>query len=397
MDASFRADVIRELKHDLKTINTESILGEYGSPLLLLDPQRIHSQYKKLQQHLPFIKHHFAIKALRHPAAVAAVKDEGGYFDVITKSDIDLVKDRGIAPERCIHTNTIKKPGEIEYALRYGIRTFVVDNFSEIDKFIQHADKVDLLVRLSFENPKAKSNLSYKFGVPPVEAEELVAYAVKKGLSVAGLSFHVGSQIDTAQAYTAAITKTIKLIDKIEKTQNIKLRILDIGGGFPVNYLQPSPSLEEIAGIIVPLLKPLEGRLEIFAEPGRFLVASSMTLLTQIVSKSVRGGKQWYYVDDGLFNSYSNIIFEHVTPPIVSLKEIESSKPMECNSCVLAGPTGDSVDIIDTNCLLPQLEVGDYIVSPMMGAYTVVSATEFNGIPKASIAVLGKGDYYPVK
>jgi ornithine decarboxylase len=345
-----------------------------------------------LQHHLPFIKHYFAIKALRHPAAIAAIKDEGGYFDVITKSDIDLVKDQGINPERCIHTNTIKKPEEIEYALRYGVRTFVVDNFSEIDKFVAHAGKVELLVRLSFQNPKAKSNLSYKFGVPPAEAEELIAYAMEKGLEIAGLSFHVGSQIDRADAYSSAIKATIELIDKIEKERGIRLRILDIGGGFPVNYLESSPRLEEIAKIIVPLLKPLKDRLTIIAEPGRFLVASSMTLFTRVVSKGVRGGRQWYYVDDGLFNSYSNIIFEHVKPPIVALKEVEAAKPVKGGLCVLAGPTGDSVDIIDTECSLPPLEVGDYVVSPMMGAYTVVSATEFNGIPKAQIAVLSKGD-----
>ena len=392
MDASFRAEVIRSLKDDYKQRGIPALLEEYGSPLLLFDPERVRTQYRTMQQQLPFIRHFFAIKALRHPAAVAAVKDEGGYFDVITKSDIDLVKDQGIAPDRCIHTNTIKTSEEIEYALRYGVRIFVVDNFSEIDKFIPHAGKVELLVRLSFQNPKAKSNLSFKFGVPPEEAEQLVAHASKKGLKVAGLSFHVGSQIDTAKAYVDAIGRTVKLVDKIEQSQGLRLEILDIGGGFPVNYLEPAPSLEEVAKTILPLLEPLKDRMSIFAEPGRFLVASSLTLYTRVISKSIRGGKQWYYLDDGLFSSFSNVIFEHVMPPVVALKEVKSGRPLQLEKCVIAGPTGDSVDIIDTDCSLPKLDIGDYVVSPMMGAYTVVSATEFNGIPKTPIVVLGKGD-----
>jgi ornithine decarboxylase len=386
MKRVFRDEVKHELIKDLTTKSIEALLQVHGSPLLLLEPEKIRKQYESLQKSLPMVDHHFAIKALRHPEAVAAVDESGGFFDVMTNSDVDLVKARNIAPERCMHTNPIKKPYDIAYAYLYGLRTFVVDNFAEVDKFIPYAHDIQLLVRLSFRNPEAKSDLSYKFGVAPEEAEKLVAYVQSKGMTVAGFSLHVGSQIHTADAYEKAIKKATELIEKVEMAHNFKMSVFDIGGGFPVDYLEPMPTLGIIEKKITPLLRPLKQRMRILSEPGRFVVAPSMTLFTQVVGKSIRGGQPWYYIDDGIYGSYSNIIFEQVIPHIFALKELQA-KQQTLISSVLAGPTCDSVDVITADCALPELEIGDYLVSPMMGAYTWVSATEYNGIDRTPVVV----------
>jgi ornithine decarboxylase len=393
MKKSFRALVARDLTDYINREHVATLLHTQGTPLLLLDPAKIKVQYKTLQETLPMVDHHFAIKALRHPAAIAAVDACNGYFDVMTNSDIDLVTSANIDPSRCIHTNPIKHSKDIDYALEHGLRTFVVDNFAEVDKFTDYNNDVKLLVRLSFRNPEAKSDLSFKFGVAPQEAENLIAYIRKKDIAVAGFSLHVGSQIHTAQAYVDAIKKATELIEKVEQEQGIRMQILDIGGGFPVNYLEPAPAINDIASAITPLLTPLAKRLRILSEPGRFLVASSMTLITQVVGKSMRDGQPWYYLNDGLYGSYSNVVFEQVLPPILAMRELSSEDPLELTSSVLAGPTCDSVDVISTNCQLPELEIGDHLISPMMGAYTWVSATEYNGIARTPIVVLDPQDY----
>jgi ornithine decarboxylase len=388
MKELFRAEIVREVASYVQRIPLRSLLDAHGSPLLLLDREKVRAQYQALQTALPMVQHHFAIKALRDPVAIAAVDECGGYFDVMTNSDVDMIRAGGISPERCVHTNPIKKPEDITHGLTAGIRTFVVDNPAEIDKFSAYSDEVQLLIRLSFRNPDAKSDLSYKFGVPPAEADQLVRYALAKNLQVAGFSLHVGSQIHATQAYVHAINETITLIDEIERTHRIRFEVLNIGGGFPVDYVEPMPSLKEIAQAISPLLGSLAQRFKILSEPGRFVAASAMTLITQVVGKSIREGRPWYYVDDGLYGSYSNVMFENVTPPIIALKELDDNWTHTLSSAVLAGPTCDSVDVITTDCLLPSLEIGDFLVSPMMGAYTTVSSTEYNGIERTPIAVL---------
>src|ERR1700754_902478 len=255
MKEFFRSEVIRDVAGYLEGLPLSSLIDEHGSPLLLLDPAKMRTQYRALQAALPMVQHHYAIKALRHPAAVAAVNDCDGYFDVMTNGDVDIVRAYEISPERCVHTNPIKKPRDIAYALAAGITTFVVDNPAEVDKFVEYADDVELLLRLSFRNPGAKSDLSFKFGVAPYEAVGLTHYALTKKMRVAGFSLHVGSQIDTAQAYVEAITQATKLIDEVESTYSIQLKLLDIGGGFPVNYLESMPGLDEITSMVSPLLE----------------------------------------------------------------------------------------------------------------------------------------------
>ncbi|MGI5215565.1 type III PLP-dependent enzyme [Plantactinospora sp. CA-290183] len=393
MEHDFRARVRRALATDIQNMPALSLVESFGSPLLILEPRNIRRQYQALQRALPMVEHHFAIKALRHSAAVAAVDECDGYFDVMTNSDVDMVKARGIDPGRCIHTNPIKRMRDIVYAFRHGLRTFVVDNYAEADKFVPYAGQVQLLVRLSFRNPEAKSDLSFKFGVPPEEAEKLVSYVRDRGLAVAGFSLHVGSQIHTAQAYVEAIEQATGLIDRVEREQGFRMTMFDIGGGFPVPYLEPAPTLAEIAAGITPLLEPLAQRMRLLSEPGRFVVASSMTLISEVVGKSVRNGRPWYYLDDGVYGSYSNVIFEQVTPPVIAFKELDGDRQLPLTPSVLAGPTCDSVDVITTDCPLPALEIGDLVVSPMMGAYTWVSATEYNGIARTPIRVVSDWDY----
>lgn len=365
----------------------QALLQQYGSPLLILQKQQIAKQYAALQRALPMVKHHFAIKALRHPAAIAAVNECGGYFDVMTNSDIEMVRDHGIEPLRCMHTNPIKKTRDIMYGINFGLQRFVVDNETEIDKIAPYGSKVELIIRLSFPNPLAKSDLSVKFGVRPEEAHVLIAHALKRGLRVIGFTLHVGSQINTVSAYSRAITTTIELANKIEATYGITLRVFDIGGGFPVSYLQPAPSITDIATEITPLLIPLTDRFELLSEPGRFVVAPAMTLMCRIVGKSQRYGKPWYYVDDGVYGSFSNLIYEDIRTPIIAYSELTHPSNAHLVNSTIAGPSCDSVDIIATDCMLPDLNVGDMLVSPMMGAYTSVSASDFNGIKRTPIIV----------
>ena len=124
--------------------------------------------------------------------------------------------------------------------------------------------------------------------------------------------------------------------------------------------------------------------IHIIADPGRFLVAPAAISITAVTGKAARGGRNWYYLDDGVYGAYSGQIFDHARYPIRCLK----SGPVAPS--VLAGPTCDSIDIISEEIQLPQLEVGDLVIGEMMGAYTVSTATDFNSLPRCEIIVLNK-------
>lgn len=372
----------------LETPDARAALALHGTPLLLLDVERVRSQYRRLRDALPMVRFHYAVKALGEAAVIDALHDEGCGFDVATTPELRMLQDRGVAADRCIHTHPVKTPREIAEAIDAGVRTFVVDSPGEVDKFVGAPADVDLLVRLSFRSPHAKSDLSSKFGVGTFEAGRLVEHAFARGIRVAGFSFHVGSQLDDPARFAAALTDTVALMAHLEERLGIAFRVLDIGGGFPVAYDVEVCALERIADAIRPVLQPLVGRYDLIAEPGRILAAEAMTLVTSVVGVSERADGRWCYLDDGVYGSYSNVVAEDVHPLVFAVTELGGAAAGERRWTTLAGPTCDSADVIAREAMPPELAPGDLLVSPAMGAYTAVTATRFNGRAVTPIAVI---------
>ena len=367
----------------LATADARAALTRHGTPLLLLEPGRVRVRFRRLQAALPFVRFHYAVKALAHDAVIAALADEGCGFDIATGEELALLRRHAVAPARIIHTHPIKKPAEIAEARAAGVRTFVIDNAAELDKFA--GTDARLLIRLAYRNAQAKSDLSSKFGACDHVAEQLVIRAVERGVRIAGFSFHVGSQLDDPQRFASAVAETLALMDRLQQSLGVRFDTLDIGGGFPVAYDSTVAPLEDFAAAVRPLLEPRAGDLEILAEPGRILTAESMTLVTSVVGVAERPDGRWYYLDDGVYGSYSNVVAEDVHPLVFPVAVDESDA---ARWATLAGPTCDSADVIAREVLLPDLQPGDLLVSPAMGAYTAVTATRFNGRTVTPIAVV---------
>ncbi len=380
-----------EVAELLATDAARAALALHGTPLLLLEPDRVRAQYRRLRDALPGVRFHYAVKALSHDAVISALAEEGCGFDVATGEELALLGRHGIDARRVIHTHPIKKPAEIAAAVAAGVRTFVVDNETELEKFRDTPAGVRVLVRLSYRSPHAKSDLSAKFGVGPFEADRLVERARELGVRVAGFSFHTGSQLDDPDRVVAAIVDTLTVMRYLEERFGTRFDTLDIGGGFPVAYDTTVRSIEEFAAVLRPVLDAQRGRLDIIAEPGRILVAEAMTLVTSVVGTAERADGRWYHLDDGVYGAYSNVVAEDVHPLVFSVRELEGDAMGPHRWATLAGPTCDSVDVVAREVLLPDLVVGDLLASPAMGAYTVVTATTFNGRPVTPVAVVGRG------
>ena len=361
----------------------KALVAQHGSPLLLLDCDVVRRRYKALQAALPGVGLFYALKPLPHPAVVAELRDLGGCFDVATSGEIRLVKAAGVPPERCIHTHPIKTDAEIRAALRFGIRTFVVDNPDELRKFRQHRARAEVLLRLSFRDPTAVVDLSRKFGCEPAAVVPMLELAQNLGVTVRGLSFHVGSQVAEPKKYVEAIGVCAELTEQASASGLAELTLLDIGGGFPIAYGGTMQPIREFCRPIRQALKTLPRGVRVIAEPGRFIAGPSGTSVSTVVGRAQREGRWWYYLDDGLYGSYNGQLYDHARYPIDVPGRRGPTHPS-----VLAGPTCDSIDVVREDIPLPELQIGDLVVGRMMGAYTACSATDFNFIPRAKIVAL---------
>jgi len=364
-------------------VELESLVTRYGSPLMIIDCDTIRSQYRALQAALPGVGLHYALKPLPELAVVKTLKDMGCSFDLASSGEVDLVRRAGVAPERCIHTHPIKTDSDIRDAIRFGVRTFVADNVCELGKFVRHRKRCDILIRLSFRAEDTPIDLSKKFGCEPHAALGLLDTAKRLGLHVVGFSFHVGSQTATPVTYVHAIQTCIELIHNARAAGHTGLSILDIGGGFPVTYRQPVMGIEEFCAPIREALGAMPGGVRVIAEPGRFIAAPSGTCVSTVVGRAERNDRWWFYLDDGVYGSFSGQIYDHASYPIDSVRAGADRVP-----AVLVGPTCDSIDVIDEHIELPLLEPGDLVVGRVMGAYNSACATDFNFIPRARVLAI---------
>ncbi|MFZ9872691.1 MAG: type III PLP-dependent enzyme [Steroidobacteraceae bacterium] len=355
------------------------LVREFGSPLLIIDCERIRQQYRSLQRALPGVDLHYALKPLPHPAVVQTVLAEGGFLDLATTGEVELVAKLGADPRLCIHTHPIKRDIDIRSALARGVKVFVADNPDELRKFVPYADEAEVLLRVSFRSPGAVCDLSRKFGCDPENLLALARKAHDLGLIVRGLSFHVGSQAADPSKHVEAIDACARLLAVARREKLGPCDTLDIGGGFPIDYSQRAPIIQEFCAPIRAALAKLPKRVRVIAEPGRYIAGPAAIGVASVMGRAEREGLWWYYLDDGLYGSYSGQLFDHARYPIEALKRGKR------HPSVLAGPTCDSIDVISENILLPELEPGDLIVGRAMGAYTWASASEFNFFPKATV------------
>jgi len=229
--------------------------------------------------------------------------------------------------------------------------------------------------------------LSSKFGASPAEAVSLISMAFDAGLTVEGMGFHVGSQCTNYENYVQALSTSASIMEESE-ARGYPLKLLDIGGGFPARYDRHVRPFRELAKILNGELKRLFPEdLEILAEPGRFMVATAATLVAEVIGKSERDGKRCYYLNDGIYHTFSGVLFDHCQYPIKAFRKGPKS------ISAVFGPTCDALDTISQAEELPDLRIGDLVYSENIGAYSHASSTHFNGFPPAGVLHMktGKG------
>lgn len=356
-------------------------LGKLQPPCLAMSPTIIKDRAARCGAGLPGAKVFYAVKANDDPEVLKVIAETGIGFEIGSMSELNEVLHLGIPPERIISSNPIKAPEFIAYAYAKGVRMFTFDSRAEVDKLVKLAPDCEALIRLSVPNEGSDWPLSGKFGVDFGPAVELLAYAKVRGLNAVGINFHVGSQCTNLQSWDTAIGLAAKLRDEARDI-GLNFRVLNLGGGYPAQYLKPIPSVEDIEDRIRKALSRWfpEG-VELLLEPGRYLVGDAGIFVTRVIGKAQRQDGLWIIIDVGVFNGLAEALggirYEYV--PLREGRKIR---------CILAGPTCDGFDVIDREVIMAEPEVGDIVLIRTAGAYTTVYAARFNGFPLPVVKVV---------
>jgi ornithine decarboxylase len=365
----------------------------HGTPLVVVDHKVLRENYAQFRKHLPRVQAYFAVKANAAPEIVRTFYEVGASFDVASVAEFltvhENVKDlpeearQAFIWDRIIYANPIKANDTLEQLDRYK-PLVTYDNHEEVIKIARYAPHSGLVLRLQVPNTGSMVELSSKFGAAPGEAVGLMAFARNNKLEVEGISFHVGSQCTNIQNYIQALQLAAGVFAEA-KAQGIELKLLDIGGGFPAHYDDTVPAFRILARTITKELDRLFPQpIEILAEPGRFLVASAATAVSQIIGKAVRDGKLCFYINDGVYHTYSGVIFDHC---VYSVKSFKNGPTQICS---VFGPTCDALDTISLAEELPDMDLGEFVYSENIGAYSAASSTYFNGFSPARVVHLNQ-------
>lgn len=355
------------------------------TPFLLLDENRLRENARRFKAAFPGGRIFFSVKANNHPQVLRLFAEEGIDFDVASWGEIEYLAAIGIPAERMIFSAPTKIPRHIEQAYRFGVRVFAFDSALEVEKLARLAPGSLLMARMAVDNEGSFWPLERKFGIQPDEALHLFDTAVKLGLKPYGLTFHVGSQNSDPLAWVRALERLHPLWQTLEQ-KGSPLACINIGGGFPSQFDQPVPPVDEIAAQILRRWQGWFGQqAQLWVEPGRGLVGDAGIMVTTVINRARRNGQEWLYVDTGVFHGLiEGLEMFHFPYNVLSEKQDETLIPY-----TLSGPTCDSADVIRSEVLLPaSLTLGDRLYIFPAGAYTN-SLEQYNGIPFPPVILTG--------
>jgi ornithine decarboxylase len=344
-------------------------------PVYCLAPRALERTARRFLEEFPG-RVLYAVKCNPHPRVLGALYDAGiRHFDTASLPEIAQVRE-AFRDASAYFMHPVKSRAVISMAYRaYGVKCFVVDHPAELAKVLDATggEGVSIVVRLKTPEVQALYNLSAKFGAEPGLAAALLRQVHMEGLRP-GLSFHVGSQCLSPQAYGQALAIAGEVIEKA----GVALHILDVGGGFPVAYPgQAAPPIDDYVAAIKSGIEGLRLRNDcvLMCEPGRAIVANGCSLLVQVLLRK----EDEIYINDGIYGSLSEMAVVKMQLP-VRLIRLHGEPSRETREFTVYGPTCDSVDVLPNRFRLPvDVREDDWIEIGQLGAYSNAVATRFNG------------------
>ncbi len=356
--------------------------NDLETPYLVIDLNVIEHNFRQFRKLLPQAALYYAVKANPAPEILKILNAAGAGFDAASLPELESCLAAGASPEQILYSNTIKKQADIARAYEHGVRLFAFDCEEELRKLAEAAPGCQVFCRLAVESSGALWPLDGKFGCPAPMARDLLLAAPDMGLDPHGISFHVGSQQCSLTPWDRAIGRAAEIFRDLS-ANGVDLKLLNLGGGFPVAYRSQVPLLEDIStSIDASLVRHFGNSIpDIAIEPGRAIVAAAGLIRTEVIlvsRRDVNVPERWVYLDIGRYGG-----LDETSGETIQYKLRPRVNGAECGPVVIAGPTCDSVDIMYQNAeyqLPMSLRAGDHIDILAAGAYTTTTASVgFNG------------------
>lgn len=341
---------------------------------------------------LPRVEPHYAVKCNNDPALLSLLASLGTGFDCASPAELDAVLAMGVPPERIVYANCCKMPKHIKHAKRVRVPLTTFDNESELHKLAAHFPESRLLLRIRADDPNARCPLGDKYGAEESEIVPLLDEARRLGLTVAGIAFHVGSGASDPASFRTAVRLGREAFDAAVRAGHSPY-ILDVGGGFSGGGV----GTDDVEGVLVADVAPLmnaaleeyfpeaEG-VQVIAEPGRYFAEAAVSLAGRIFGRRVRNDQpdtHAYWIGDGLYGSMNCLLYDHAVLTARALGTTPQAAARlalaERKKTTVFGPTCDGLDTIQRGADLPEMQVGDWLMFPNMGAYTTSAGSAFNG------------------
>ncbi len=374
-------------KPDLSGVENliRAMLKRHRTPFMLIRRSVLERQLQRFRKCLPEVTPYYAIKANPHPGIIKTFIKLGAGFDVASASEMRQVLALGAHRGKIIFANTVKSAEDVISARRRQVRMMTFDSEPELYKIAEHYPGAHVLLRIKVVNEGSVVNLSLKFGADPEIAHLMLRKARTLGLVPTGVSFHVGSQSTNVENYLQALEICANIFNEA-KEHDVLLKIIDIGGGFPIQHFdnEIGVNFERMAVQIRKQIRLLfDKKVQFMAEPGRFLVGPAGILVTQVIGRTFRNNKNYYYLNDGIYGDFSGMVFDHCKYEFKTLRRGQTFLS------ALAGPTCDSFDTLSLDVEIPELYVNDVVYVKNIGAYSSASAVaNFNGFPPAKIVMV---------
>ncbi|XP_038191332.1 antizyme inhibitor 2-like [Arvicola amphibius] len=355
-------------------------------PFMVADLDVLAARHQTFLQALPQVQPFYAAKCNSSPWVLSILAALGTGFSCASQGELEKVLGLGIDPSRIIFANPCKAISHIQYAARHGVQLLTFDSEEELAKVAQHHPGARLVLRIQTRNSQNTFPLNAKFGAQLEACAHLLQAARELGLAVVGATFHVGNDCQTPQSYRQAIADCHGVFE-MGRTVGHSMSLLDLGGGFPVTEGSEA-NFEEMARVINAARAqyfPEGTGVQVIAEPGRFYAESVCTAAVNIIAKKASlepGGhrKMAYYLNEGCYGAFRIFHREPVPRIPIVVKELPSEPRLF--PCTLYGPTCDSFDKLPLEEFqLPELDVGDWLIFPDMGAYKTSMSSTFNGFP----------------
>jgi diaminopimelate decarboxylase len=344
-------------------------------PYIIYNSNNIIQKINQWKQLLPSIQPYYAVKSNPNKNILNLLNQHGVNFDCASKNELYTVVNSFKKPKQIIFANPCKMIEHIKYAKNKNIDLMTFDSYEELKKIYIHHYNAQLIIRIKVDDSKSVLKFNSKFGASIKEACLLLQQAKILGLNVIGTSFHVGSKCNDENAYYNAIYNT-RQVYEIAKSFGFNFTTIDIGGGFP------GSDDSKFKHMTISINKAINDfyssmNMNFIAEPGRYFVESCYIVVAIVINKKIiienNKKKIIYYLSDGVYGSFNNVINEHAQ---LSIKTDNSGLKY---TSVLFGPTCDSIDCIAKDIELPELNINDPIYIENMGAYTTACSTSFNG------------------